>query len=69
MNEYFLQTLLFFSHAFLKTCQRLLESCALVVNPLLSNCLAIVSLKQDAHVREQSRICGTRNEFTSLIEF
>ena len=25
--------------------------------------------KQDAHVREQSRICGIRNAFTSLIEF
>ena len=26
-------------------------------------------IKQDAHVREQSRICGIRNAFTSLNEF
>ena len=29
----------------------------------------IMENKQDAHMREQSRICGTRNAFTSLIEF
>ena len=29
----------------------------------------VVIFKQDAHVCEQSRICGIRNAFTSLLEF
>ena len=36
---------------------------------ILLDCNYLNHKEQDAHVREQSRICGTRNLFTSLIEF